>query len=164
MKNKKIKLLCSAGIFAALIFIFTSYFHVPVHTGYVHLGDAFIYLAASVLPLPYAIAAGAVGASAADFASGFALWAPATAIIKALTAACFSSKSPKLLSRRNLTAFVPAFVLCVLGYYLYEALISSNFIAPLAGVLGNVVQVVSSAAIFCFIAFALDKANIKKYL
>jgi len=56
-KTKKITI---TGIMAALITIMTAYvFHIPigVNGGYVHFGDALIYLAATVLPAPYAMAA-----------------------------------------------------------------------------------------------------------
>ena len=48
MKYEKIKLMCFAGIFTAIVFVFTAYLHIPSHTGYTHVGDAFIYLAASL--------------------------------------------------------------------------------------------------------------------
>ena len=85
-----VKELCKAGLFAAIIFVTTAYLHIPSHTGYTHVGDAFIYLAACFLSPTYAIAAGVIGAVLADCLSGYAIWVPATAVIKGLTAVCFS--------------------------------------------------------------------------
>ena len=52
----------TAALFAAVITLTTAYLlHIPVPTGYVHLGDAFVYLAAPLLPAPYAVAAAANG-------------------------------------------------------------------------------------------------------
>ena len=51
MKKNKIKLVCFSGLLAALVLVLTAYVHVPVHTGYVHIVDAFIYLGACLLPL-----------------------------------------------------------------------------------------------------------------
>ena len=45
--------------------------------GYIHLGDALIYLAAVLLPAPYAMAAGAIGGGLADLLTA-PVWAPAT--------------------------------------------------------------------------------------
>ena len=62
--DKKIKNLTLTGLMAALITLFTAFiFHIPtgVNGGYVHLGDALIYLSAVRLPWPYAMAAGAIG-------------------------------------------------------------------------------------------------------
>ena len=48
----KVKYLVLSAMFAALIFVLTAYLHIPSHTGYTHVGDAFIYMAASYyLPL-----------------------------------------------------------------------------------------------------------------
>ena len=54
---------------AALITIMTAYIcHIPVGTngGYIHFGDALIYLSATLLPKPYAICAAAIGGGVAD--------------------------------------------------------------------------------------------------
>ena len=97
-------------------------------------GRRLLYLAASLLPAPYAAAAGAIGAGMADLLSGYSIWAPGTIIIKALTAFCFTNKLDKLVNKRNILGIVPALVLCVGGYYLYEAIITGNFAAPALGI------------------------------
>ena len=60
--------LVTAALFAAAIAVMTAYLlHIPLPTGgYIHLGDALIYLAACLLPVPYAAAAAAIGAGLAD--------------------------------------------------------------------------------------------------
>ena len=93
MRKKNTRLLCVAAIFTALVFVVTAYLHIPTNNGYIHVGDGIIYLAACLLPWPYAIAVGACGALLADCLTGFAVWAPASVIIKALTALLFTAKS-----------------------------------------------------------------------
>lgn len=62
ISSNRTRLLVTAALFAAVITLTTAYLlHIPVPTGYVHLGDAFVYLAASLLPAPYAVAAAAIG-------------------------------------------------------------------------------------------------------
>ena len=56
----KIRKLTASGVFAALIYVFTAYLHIPTGAGYTHAGDGLIYLAACILPTPYAMAAGAI--------------------------------------------------------------------------------------------------------
>jgi uncharacterized membrane protein len=90
--KKRLKTLCLSGIFTALVFIFTAFLHIPSHTGYTHVGDALIYLAACLLPLPYALFVGTVGAALADLLTGFALWAPASLLIKGLAVLFFNRK------------------------------------------------------------------------
>lgn len=164
MKNAKTKHLCLAAVMAAIIFVFTQFFHIPSHTGYTHIGDAFVYLAGALLPWPYAVGAGAVGAALADLLGGYAMWAPASILIKALTALCFTAKKEKILCRRNLTALLPAFILCAGGYYGYEVLITGNTVAPLAGIPGYCIQVLASAAVFLLLGTVLDKIRFKRLM
>ena len=70
--TKHIQLICVTGLFAAMIYVLTAWLHIPTGAGYTHAGDGLIYLAASMLPTPYAMAAGAIGAGLADGLSG--LW------------------------------------------------------------------------------------------
>ena len=76
--------LTSAGLFAAMITLTTAYiFHIPYGSngGYIHFGDTLIYLAAVLLPRPYAIAAATIGGGMADLMTA-PMWTPATIIIK----------------------------------------------------------------------------------
>lgn len=154
--------MCLAGIFTAVVFVFTAYLHIPSHTGYTHVGDGFIYLAASLLPLPYAVFVGAGGALLADCLTGFAIWAPGSVIIKTVAVLFFSGKSKKILSVRNLLALLPAWAVCIGGYYLYEALITGNFVAPAAGIPGYVTQSALSSVLFVAVGLALDKLKVKE--
>ena len=74
------------GLFAAMITLMTAYIcHIPygANGGYIHFGDALIYIAAVLLPRPYALAAAAIGGGLADLLTA-PMWAPATIIIKML--------------------------------------------------------------------------------
>ena len=160
----KIKYITLTGVFTALIFVLTAFVHIPSYTGYVHIGDAFIYLAASILPLPYAMFAGAVGAMLADVVSGFAIWAPGTLIIKAVTVFFFTAAHKNIICKRNMLALIPSAVMCIGGYYLYEGLIYGNFLTPLYGMIGNLAQAAFSSVIFIAAGSALDKAHIKEHI
>lgn len=164
MKQEKLKRMCLTGVFTAVVFVFTAYLHIPSHTGYTHVGDGFIYLAASLLPLPYAAFVGAVGALLADCLTGFALWAPGSVIIKTAAVFFFTSNKKTILTPRNLLALLPASAVCIGGYYSYEALITGNFIAPLAGIPGYITQSVLSSMLFAVLGLALDKLKIKEHL
>ena len=161
MKNERIKLMCLAGVFTAVVFVFTAYLHIPSHTGYTHVGDGFIYLAACLLPFPYAMFVGAGGALLADCLTGFAIWAPGSVIIKTVAVLFFSRKSVKIITWRNMLALIPAWALCIGGYYLYEALITGNFVSPLAGIPGYITQSLLSSILFVAVGLAMDKLNIK---
>ena len=93
-KNSRIYNMAFTGLFAALITIFTAYIgHVPVgvNGGDIHFGDGLIYLAATILPWPYAMLAGAIGGGMADLLTAPA-WTLATVIIKALIVIPFTNK------------------------------------------------------------------------
>lgn len=164
MKDQKIRLMSIAGIFTAIVFVFTAYLHIPSHTGYTHVGDGFIYLAACMLPLPYAMFVGAGGALLADCLTGYAIWAPGSIIIKTVAVLFFSRKSARIISIRNLLALIPAWAVCIGGYYLYEALITGNFVAPLSGIPGYITQSVLSSILFVVAGLAMDKLNAKNTL
>lgn len=161
MNATRLRRLCQCAIFAAVIYVFTAYLHVPSFNGYTHIGDGFLYLAASLLPTGYAAAAGAVGAGLADLLSGYSIWAPATLVIKALTACFFTGRAPSFLCRRNLWALLPAAALCGAGYYLYECAITGNFAAPAAGIPGYLIQSALSSLVYLALGRALDRAGIK---
>jgi uncharacterized repeat protein (TIGR04002 family) len=161
--KSNIKILCLSGIFTALVFVFTAFLHIPSHTGYTHVGDAFIYLAACLLPLPYALFVGAVGAMLADLLTGFALWAPASILIKGVAVLFFCRKG-KIFRLRNNLALIPASGLCIGGYYLYEGLITGNFVAAAAGIPGYLTQSVLSSLLFLVLGLTLDKLNIRRNL
>lgn len=162
MKNN-IKLLSLTAIFTAVIYLFTAYLHIPSHTGYTHVGDAFIYLAACLLPTPYAVFAGSFSALLADCLTGFAIWAPASVIIKGVSVLFFCRKG-KIIRVKNILAFVFSAFVCIGGYYLYEALIFSNFVSALAGIMGYITQSVLSGVLFIILGIALDKIDFKKRL
>lgn len=159
-----VRQLCQTGIFSAIIFLFTAWLHVPSFNGYTHIGDGFLFLAASTLPAGYAAAAGAIGAGLADLFTGYGIWAPATLVIKAATACCFTSRAPTFLCRRNYLALIPALFLCSGGYFCYESLITGNFIAPLHGVPGYITQTALSSLVYLSLGKALDRSRLKPRL
>lgn len=156
-----------SALFAALIFVVTAYlFHIPTPAtgGYIHLGDAFLYLAASVLPAPYAVAAGGIGEALSDVASGSAAYALPTLLIKSAMALCFASSAKTIVSKRNVFACVAAGGICIAGYYLVEVFLLGSFLAPVAEIPGNLVQASASAVIYILLGRAFDRLKLKDRL
>ena len=149
--NRPAALITVTGLFAAMIALMTAYiFHIPygANGGYIHFGDALIYIAAVLLPRPYALAAAAIGGGLADLMTA-PMWAPATILIKMLITLPFTSHSTKMLEMRNIIAPLPALFL------------SGSFAAPLASLAGSAIQSGGSAVIFLLTAAALDRIHIK---
>lgn len=164
MKNsKKLMYGITAAMLAALTCVFTMFIKIPIMggNGYIHLGDMAIYLAASILPLPFAMASAAIGGTLADILGGAAVWAPATFIIKALLTVSFTKKGNSIISGRNIVACIIATFITVGGYYVAEGIIYGNWIAAVASVPWNIAQAVGSTALYIAVAFALDRIHLK---
>lgn len=162
MKNNTSKI-TMAGLFAAMITVMTAYIcHIPygANGGYIHFGDALIYMAAVFLPRPYALAAAAIGGGLADILTA-PVWAPATIIIKMLITLPFTSKEGRILAPRNIAAPFLAALVSACGYYLAEGILFGSFAAPAASLAGSAVQSGGSAVIFLVLAAAMDKAHVK---
>lgn len=159
--------MAAAAMFAAMITLTTAYlFHIPIGSngGYIHFGDAFIYLAASLLPMPYACAAAAIGGGLADLMSGAAVWLLPTVFIKPLTAIWFTRHGKRMLCVRNVGALVLAAAVSVGGYYVAEALLFGNWAAPLATIWGGFVQAGGSAVVYVLAALGLERAGVRERL
>ncbi len=165
MKTKAISRVVITALFAAIICLTTAFlFHIPVGTagGYIHLGDAFVYLAGAFLPTPYAMAAAGIGSGLADLLTGAPHWAVFTVVIKAAIAACFTSKGKTVLGVRNGIASVGAGVICLGGYYLAEVMLFGNWLTPLASMVsGGLIQSGGALVLFWLIGAALDRAHIR---
>ncbi len=168
-----------ASVLAAGVTVLTFFVKIPSHNGYIHLGDALIFIAATLLPTPLAMVCAGLGGMLADALGGYTLYIVPTLIIKMLLVLPFSSKSDKVATKRNLLALPVASIVTAVGYYIAEAVIVSatsagsfghfvNYLfspAPWTAVVytfpGNIMQAVGSAVVFVPLAIALDKINIK---
>ena len=158
-QSQRLHLLIMSALFAAAIAVMTAYLlHIPIPTGgYIHVGDALIYLAACRLPAPYAVGAARVGAGLADLLTA-PLWVVPTLLIKALVALLFTSRAPRLLCPRNGAALLLA------AYGLAACLLLGGVNAFWPQFLGTLVQAVGSGAVFAVLALALDRAGGKARL
>lgn len=162
--DKKIKYMSLTGIFAALITLMTAYIcHIPIgiNGGYVHFGDAFIYLAAALLPRPYALAAAAIGGGLADLLTA-PMWAPATILIKMAVALLFTDKEVHVINIKNVMSTIWAYLISGVGYYLAEWLMFENGAVFAVTMAQTAVQSVGSAVVFIVLGLALDRAGVKR--
>ncbi len=151
MKNKNIKNTALGAVFAALIFT-AAMIHIPLpgSQGYIHLGDSLIYLAASMLPFPYAAAAAAVGGALSDLLSGYAVWIPFTAVIKILNVIPFSiikRRSKRKISAEIAACVVSGVITCAM-YFISSRIIYGSFAASAANLPGDAVQAAAGGIIY----------------
>ena len=158
-----VKRLARAGVFAALICLTTAYvLHIPVAGGgYIHPGDALVYLAACLLPMPYALVAAGLGGAVADLLTA-PVWAPWTLVIKALCIPAFSRKSRKLLCSRNLLACGLGAAVNLAGYYFANWVLLGLRPSLLAYLPGELIQAGGSILLFAVLAAVFDKAGLKR--
>ena len=126
-------LLVLTALITAMGTIATMFFKVPVGTGYIHLGDTMVLLAAMLLPRKHAIFAGSVGLALADILSGYAV--------------------------SEMIGFVIAAVWTVAGYYIAEGIIYGNWTAPMLGVPFNALQVAVGAVLAVLISQMLGRTG-----
>lgn len=160
-----VRTLVLAALFAAAVAVTTAYIlHIPLLTGgYIHVGDALIYLAASLLPLPWAMAAGAVGGALADLLTA-PMWALPTFVIKMVICLPFTSREEKVFCPRNLVAAVIAAVVSPTLYGFVNVFFTGDWAAFLPQFIGTFIQGVGSGVVFVVLALGFDKAGLKRRL
>ena len=160
-----IRHLTMAALLAAMTTVSIVVFRVPVGQGIVHFGDAVIFLAACLLPKPYALAAAAIGGGMANIVTPTTVWLPATVVIKPAIAACFTSKG-HMLCKRNICALFVAAAITIVGYYIWAAVVVyGNWITPwLPSLWGGLIQSGGSAVIFILAAGAIERSGVKRRL
>ena len=131
MKDNTQKLVLAA-LMAAFTCIATMIIKIPTPTfGYVHLGDGLVLLSGITLgSLTGALSAG-IGSMFADIFSGYVSYAPATFLIKALTAGAAGFLFHMMKNRIKSSAYTRSIcvitggligeAIMVIGYFLYEA-------------------------------------------
>lgn len=148
--NQKLntKTIALSGMMAAIIFIATWVFKVPTGIGYVHLGDGFILIAASVLGWP-AVLAAALGSMLADLLAGYTIYMLPTFIIKGAVAAIAVLGASKEHQTVKMLYMLIAEAVMIVGYFIAEWLILGYGWAAAAGsFMGNILQGLSGIAVW----------------
>lgn len=148
--TNRVRTLTLASMLAALIFVATSFFKLPVSItqGYIHLGDGFILLGAALLGTP-AIIAAALGSALADLLGGYTVYILPTFIIKGLVGAVavWSLAKQRPLVMR-LAGLIAAEAVMVLGYFLAEWLVLGyGWAAAVGALIPNIMQGISGVVI-----------------
>lgn len=151
MKNStRVRNLTLTSMLAALIFVATSFFKLPVSLtqGYIHLGDGFILLGAALLGAPAVIAA-ALGSALADLLGGYTVYILPTFLIKGLVGAVavwtLVKERPVWL---RIAGLIAAEAVMVLGYFLAEWLVLGyGWAAAVGAVIPNIMQGISGVVI-----------------
>ncbi len=172
-----------AALFAALTCVATIIIKLPTPTmGYIHPGDAVVLLSGLLLGPLYGSLAAGIGSMFADIFSGYLSYAPATFIIKGLTA-LFASLLFKVFSKTlsehkksSLAAFTAISgavgeTVMVLGYFVFEIFLlaitagkglsttslSAGIVSSASGIPFNIVQGIFGVIIATILYPILEK-------
>ncbi len=146
MKKAKIKKIVISAMLASLTCVATMIIKIPTPLqGYANLGDCIVLLSAFLLPVSYGFCAAAIGSALADVLSGYAMYAPASFVIKGLMVIVvyfiykqFIKNGQKKLLGKIISGFV-AEVVMVAGYFVFEGFLY-GFGAVLVNIPTNAVQ------------------------
>ena len=146
MKKTKIKMIVISAMLASLTCVATMIIKIPTPLhGYANLGDCIVLLSAFLLPVGYGFCAAAIGSALADVLSGYAMYAPATFIIKGLMVIAayfiykqFAKNDKNKLTGKIISGFF-AEVIMIAGYFVFEGFLY-GFGAALVNIPANAMQ------------------------
>lgn len=163
MKQTNTTLWVHTALFAAMATISTMVLTIPTPTGgYVNLGDVAVLMSAYFLGPWYGALAAGVGSALADLLLGYAIYAPATLLIKGLMAvvAGFLCKSLGMSVQGRITCAVCAELVMITGYFLFDGILSGSLLVALPGIGGNLVQATFAIVASTALALSLSKTNL----
>lgn len=158
------------GLLTALVFVSTRFLNVrlpiSVNGGLIHMGNTMLFVIALVFGKRRAAIAGAFGMGLFDLVSGWFAWAPFTFIIRGIMGYMVGAAAERK-GKNSMWMIMAAIVLSglvmIAGYYVTEALLYGNWIAPMTSIPGNVIQLVIGAAFGVPLAEALKRTKAIKF-
>lgn len=179
MKNDKTYKIVMTGLMMCLVMVATMIIRIPIPAteGYVHLGDAAIFMSVLILGKKGGAFAAGIGSALADLLSGYAYYAPITLVVKALMAILTGlvlehmekrgqieeSVFHRRLTVMEVAAMVSGGSVMAAGYYIAESFMYGSWITPLASIPANIGQFVVGTVIATILAQMLYRTPAKKY-
>ena len=148
IKNKT-RDIAFTGLLIALVFVSTTIiiFRLPISVkgGLIHLGNVMLFVATIVFGKKKGAIAGAFGMGLFDVLSGFMNWAPFTFIIRGgmgliLGSIAYARNKDGENVTQNVIGILLSSVWMIGGYYIAEGILYGNWIAPVASIPGNFIQ------------------------
>ena len=141
MIRLKTRQLTLTAMMTAIVFIATFVPKIPIPLGYVHLGNAAIFLAVMFCGRRVGILSGVIGSALADLLSGFPIWIVPTIFIKAAEAEIFW----RLREKNFLLGLIAAGLVMAAGYTLAGAVLYDSLNAGLASTPGLLMEAAVNA-------------------
>jgi len=164
VRDERVSRIIFMGLFIAVVFVSTYFIQIPtpgVMGGLIHLGNIAMFSIALKYGPKYGAVAGGVGMAMFDLFSAWYLWAPGTLVVRFLMGGVIGYVGQShwfgqyVHLRRFVAILLGAIVMLVL-YFVYEALILGVGFAALAGVPGNLVQILIGLVALGIVPFLPD--------
>lgn len=167
--KKNTKNLVFAALLAAVTCVATLVIHIPSPlNGYINLGDCFVLLSGWLLGPVYGFLAAGIGSALADLFLGYAVYAPATFIIKGLVALvayllikAFGKINNKAVAYA-LSGIIAELVM-IGGYYVFEGFMY-GFVESAVNIAPNCVQAVAGIVCATLLIAVINKTGVMKKL
>ena len=177
MKSSTSKLVLT-GLMAAMVTVTTMFIKIPMPatSGYVHPGDAAIFLSVLILGKYWGGAAAGIGSAMGDILGGYGAWAPWTLVIKTImgfaTGLVLEVVAKKMGDKfqgsivvaARIGAMIVGGLIMVGGYYVAAAIIYGSWIVPIESIPGNIGQFTAGIVIAMALAIALERTPAKTLL
>ncbi len=173
---KKTNELVMTAMMVCLVALATMMIRIPTPgtEGYIHLGDAMIFVAVMILGWRKGAVAASVGSAMADLLSGYASWVPWTFAIKGLMALAFGIIFELSLKSVSEGAYKKAAVIKVIGmliggvimvggYFVAAGLMYGNWMASFVNIPMNCIQLGAGMFISLALEQALRRTSASKY-
>ena len=164
--KKNTRVLVTAALFAALICVATMVVKIPSPLkGYINLGDCMVLLSGWLLPPAFSFLAAGIGSALADVFLAYAIYAPATLVIKAVFAliAALVARSLRSLPAGfgRLLGGLLGGIFMALGYFAYEALALGYGIGAAANIPASLLQAALGIAVSLPLTALVEKTRAK---
>ena len=165
--KKNTKNLVFAALLAAVTCVATLVIHIPSPlNGYINLGDCFVLLSGWILGPVYGFLAAGIGSGLADLFLGYAVYAPATFVIKGLVAlvAYLLIKAFGKINNKTVAyalSGVIAELVMIGGYYVFEGFMY-GWKASLVNIPPNGIQAVAGIVCATLLIAVVNKTGVLK--
>ena len=164
MKDQTMKQLTKTAMMAAIIFVCTYTFKIPIAItgGYTHLGDCAIFIGVMLLGRKHGTVAAALGAAMSDLLGGFWLWVVPTFLIKGIMAFIMGTIVEKVLPDKKGNWLIGAMaggIWQIIGYTLTKIVLLSPQ-AAFATVPTVSAQTVAGIVIASVVIVVLQSSNV----
>ena len=145
MKNRTAGDLTLIALLIAIVFVTTYLVQIPMpfsKGGLVHVGDVAFFTITLLFGSRIGAIAGGVGMGLFDLLSPYAIWTPFTFVIRFVMGIIIgriahSGDSHGDSIKKNVVALFAAMPVLIGGYYVAEAILYGNWIAPVSSISGN---------------------------